>query len=106
MGLQLENTPNKTRKTHTIDMYIYIYSKNTSIYKYTTQWIHSIQKCLIQHAYTKVLIIQYVPKEKYTLKTLKKYTSGYPAQGKATRTTQPEEGKGGKGRVMSNAITQ
>ena len=69
-----------------------IYSKNTSIHKYTTQRIHSIQKYLIQLAYTKVLIIQYVPKEKYS----------YPAQEKATRTTQSEEGKG---RVMSNAIT-
>ena len=79
-----------------------IYSKNTSIHKYTTQRIQSIQKYLIQHAYTKVLIIQYVPKEKYTPRTSKKYKQ-LPSTGKATRTTQPEVGKG---RVISNAITQ
>ena len=32
-------------------------------------------------------------KEKYTPRTLKKYTGRCPAQGKATLTTQPEEGK-------------
>ena len=47
---------------------------------------------------------------KYTICSKRKSTnhelkenSSCPAQGKATRTTQPEEGKG---RVMSNAITQ
>ena len=49
------------------------------------------------------LIIQYVSKEKYTPKTSKKYTAAAQHTGKATRTTQPEEGKE---RVMSNYITQ
>ena len=50
----------------------------------------------------KVLNTEYVPKEKVQTTNLNN-TSSCPAQGKATRTTQPEEGKG---RVMSNAITQ
>ena len=41
--------------------------------------------------------------KKITHQELKKNTSSCPAQGKATRTTQPEEGKE---RVISNAITQ
>ena len=45
---------------------------------------------------------QYVPKEKAQTTNLNN-TSSCPAQGKATRTTQPEEGKR---RVTSNAITQ
>ena len=72
------------------------------MHKYTTQRIQSIQRCLLQHAYTKVSIIQHVPKEEVHTKNLKE-TSSCPARGKATRTTQPEEGKG---RVMSNTITQ
>ena len=48
-------------------------------------------------------IIQYVSKEKYTPRTSKKYTAAAQHTGKATRTTQFEEGKE---RVMSNAITQ
>ena len=101
MELQLENTPNKTRK-NTIDMYIYTYRQNTSTPKYTIQRIQSIQKCLIQHAYRKVLNTQYIPKEKVQPSNLEK-TSSCLAQGKATRTTLPEKGKE---RVMSNAITQ
>ena len=79
-----------------------IYSKNTSIHKYTTQRIHSIQNCLIQHAYTKKFILNMFQR-KSTHQELQKNTSSCPTQGKATRTTQPEEGKR---RVMSNAITQ
>ena len=83
-------------------MCVYIYSQYTSIRKYTTQRIQSIQKCLIQHAYTKAFNIQYVSKEKVQTTNLNK-TISCPAQGKATRTTQPEEWKG---KMMSNAITQ
>ena len=81
---------------------VYIYSKNASIHEYTTQWNQSIQRCLIQHAYTKALIVQHVPKEKVYTKNLKK-SSSCPPHWKPTRTTQPEEGKG---REMSNAITK
>ena len=48
------------------------------------------------------LIYNMFQKKTYKPKILN-HISSYPAQGKATRTTQPEEGKG---RVMSNAITQ
>ena len=81
--------------------YVYIYRKNTIIHKYTAQRIQSIQKCLIQHAYTKVFNTQYAPKEQTT--NSKQNTSSYPVQGKATCITQSEEGKG---RMMSNAITR
>ena len=100
MGLQLENTPRKMEGTQLIC--VYIYSQYTSTHKCTTQWIQPIQRCLIQYAYTKVFNTQYVPKEKVQTTNLNN-TSSWPAQGKATRTTQPEEGKG---KVMSNAITQ
>ena len=70
MELQLKNTPNKIGKTNTIDMYIY--SKNTSIHKHTTQRIQSIQRCFIQHGYTKRFNTQYVPKEKGTHQELQK----------------------------------
>ena len=72
-------------------IYIYIYIRGSSAYKYTTQRIHSIQKCLIQYVYTKKFIIQYVWKES-THQASKKHNSCL-AQRKATRTTQPEEGK-------------
>ena len=83
MELQLENTPNKTEKTNTIDMYIYICSKNTSTLKYTAQRIQSIQRCLIQHAYTKGFNTQYVPKRKVQTTNLNN-TSSCLAQEKAT----------------------
>ena len=60
---------------------VYIYRKGSRVYKYTSHRIHSIQKYLIQHVYTKKFIIQYVWKEKYTL-SFKKIHSSCPAQRK------------------------
>ena len=84
MELQLENTPNKTRKSNTIDMYIYTYNKNTSIHQYTTQRIQSIQRCLIQYAYTKGFNTQYVPKRNVQTTNLNN-TSSCLAHEKASR---------------------
>ena len=82
---------------------MYIYRKDSSGYKYTTQWIHSIQKCLIQHAYTKKFSYTICLKRKSTHQASKKYTAATQHTGKATRTTQPKERKE---KVMSNCITQ
>ena len=71
---------------------MYIYRKDSSVYKYTTQRIHSIQKCLIQHAYTKRFNYTICFKEN-THQELQQNVQQLPSTRKATRTTQPEEGK-------------
>ena len=62
--------------------YVYIYSKNSSVYKYTHQRIHSTQKCLIQHAYTKTFSYIICFKGKVHTKDFKKIYSGCSAHGK------------------------
>ena len=101
MQFQLENTPNKIGKTNTKDMYIYrekiqistnIQPNGSSLYK-DVLYNMPIQRSLIYNMFQKK---RYKPK-------ILNHISSCPAQGNATRTTQPEEGKG---RMMSNAITQ
>ena len=73
-------------------MCVYIYIKGSCIYKHTTQQIHSIQKCLIQHAYTKKFDYTICFKEN-THQELQQNVQQLPSTRKAIRTTQPEKRK-------------
>ena len=64
------------------------------MHKYTTQRIHFIQKCLIQHAYTKRFNYTICFKKKSIHQEFQKNTQAAAwHREKVTRTTQPEEGK-------------
>ena len=59
---------------------VYIYRKDSNVYKYTTQQLHFIQKCLIQHTITKEFIYTICYKGN-THQELQQNASSCPAHG-------------------------